>query len=99
MNIKDFKAIFQEPIVSVNNILKYIFIFNTDTSGRIESYDSSLGVSITADWELNSREPDIYINIKGFDGLGHPHSGLVCKIEDLKNILVVQTSAYDLVGE
>ncbi len=99
MKIESFIENLTKGIISENRVIEYIFTFSTQQNGNIIAYDNELQVTIKGEWKLENINEEISISIIGFEGLTNYQSKFLCKINDLNNILRMQSSAYDLVGQ
>lgn len=102
MSLEVFNSQVSRPIVSLNNVMTFTFIFQTDMTGIINAYDSHLEVTIKSDWELHyDGTKNLIIHLKDFmvmhgNWVGR---GLSCNVVFLVDNLKKFESAYDLVGE
>jgi hypothetical protein len=102
MSLEFFNRKVSRPIVSLNNVMTFTFIFQTDMTGIINAYDSHLEVTIKSDWELHYDEAkNLIIHLKDFMVM---HGNWVGRGVSSKVIFLVDNlkkfeSAYDLVGE
>lgn len=88
-----------QGFISENKVIEYAFTFLTPRSGNIIAYDSELQVTIRGEWKFEIIVEDLFIIIKGFEGLYNKGPEFICKIEDLEKKLKSQFSAYDLAGQ